>query len=94
MRTLPANAPAAVLLTAVLLHGCGEQADEQAADQPGAPIDMPATPAQIDKLDEVVERYPEVKPLADQARADGTVTEQEIIGVLTEAEKVKAAGGE
>jgi hypothetical protein len=88
--------PALLLLATSLLCGCGEQADDpdatQSAGQPGAPIDLPATPDQIAKLDAVVERFPEVAPLADQARADGTVTEQEIIGVLTEAERLKTAG--
>ena len=91
MQNLPRLAPAALLLTALLSHGCGDQSTEQATDQPGDPIAIPATPEQIEKLDQVVERVPQIKPLADQARADGTVTEQEIIEVFTEAEKVKNA---
>jgi len=87
--------PALLLLAAGLLYGCGEQADNPDAalstGQPGDPIDLPATPDQLAKLDAVVERFPEVAPLADQARADGTVTEQEIIEVFTEAERVKAS---
>jgi hypothetical protein len=85
--------PAALLLAALVLPGCGDQPDDQSAEQTGEPIDLPATPDQLGKLDAVVERFPEVKPLADEARSDGTVTEQEIIEVLTEAERVKAAGG-
>ncbi|NBC14094.1 MAG: hypothetical protein GVY09_12265 [Gammaproteobacteria bacterium] len=77
----------AVLSAALLLPGCGNGNNEQA----GQPIDMPATPDQLQKLDRVVERFPEVAPLAEQARADGTVTEQEIIDVLSAAEQVKAA---
>ncbi|MBK1630100.1 hypothetical protein CKO31_04960 [Thiohalocapsa halophila] len=77
----------AVLSAALLLPGCGDGNSEQA----GQPIEMPATPDQLQKLDRVVERFPEVAPLAEQARADGTVTEQEIIDVLAEAERVKAA---
>lgn len=79
------------LLSALLLPGCGDGNSEGAADQPGQPIDMPATADQLEKLDRVVERFPEVESFADQARADGTVTEQEIIDVLSEAEQVKAA---
>ena len=79
-------APAALLLAALSLSGCGDDA----ADQAAAPLDLPATADQLEKLAAVVERFPEVAPLAEQARADGTVTEQEIIEVLTEAERVKA----
>ncbi len=79
------------LLAALLLQGCGDQSGEQVAEGSGEPIDMPATPEEIEKLDAVVERFPEVKPLADQARADGIITEFEIIEVLEEAEGVKAA---
>jgi hypothetical protein len=86
--------PAALLLPALLLHGCGDQPpDQQAADPPGEPIDLPATPEQLDMLERVVERFPEVKPLADQAKADGTVTEQEIVAVFAEAEQLKEARG-
>lgn len=81
----------ALLGAALLLPGCGDDSSEQAADPAGQPIDMPATPDQLEKLDRVVERFPEVAPLAEQAKADGTITEQEIIDVLSEAEKVKAA---
>jgi hypothetical protein len=82
-------APAALLLGALLLAGCGEQSSDQAAE----PLDLPATPEQIEKLERVVERFPEVRPLADQARADGEITEQEIIEVLTAAEAAKATRG-
>lgn len=81
----------ALLAAALLLPGCGDGNSEQAADPAGQPIDMPATPDQVEKLDRVVERFPEVASLAERARADGTITEQEIIDVLTEAETVKAA---
>jgi hypothetical protein len=94
MRTPSPLTPAALLLPALLLQGCGDQSpDRQAADAPGEPIDLPATPEQLDMLDRVVERFPEVKPLADQAKADGTVTEQEIIAVFAEAEQLKEARG-
>lgn len=92
MHTLPRLAPATLLLTALLLHGCGDQSTEQATDQPGDSSVIAASPEQIEKLDQVVERFPQIKPLADQARADGTITGQEVIEVFTEAEKVKNAG--
>ncbi len=92
MRTL-LRLTATALLVTLLLPGCGEQTTEQATGQPGDPIDLPATPAQIAKLDAVIERFPEVKPLAAQARSDGRVTEQEIIEVFTAAEQAKAARG-
>ena len=87
MPPLSRIAPAAALLGALSMTGCGDNA----ADQAAAPLDLPATPDQLEKLAAVVERFPEVAPLAEQARADGTVTEQEIIEVLAEAERVKAA---
>ena len=77
---------AAPLLTALSPSGCGDDP----ADQAAAPLDLPATPDKLEKLAAVVERFPEVAPLAEQARADGTVTEQEIIEVLSEAERAKA----
>lgn len=99
MRTLPRSFIAVMPLAALLLHACGDpvgdQAGDQAGDRPGDPLRIPATPDQIEKLDAVVERFPEVGPMAERARADGNVTEQEIIEVFTEAEKLKeAAGGE
>lgn len=80
-----------LLVTALILPGCSDQGPEQTAGQAGEPIDLPATPEQLEKLERLVERFPEVAPIADQARADGTVTEQDIIDVLTAAEKAKAA---
>ena len=87
MRTLFRCLLPSTLLAFLILPGCGDQA----ADQAGEPLEMPAMPEQIEKLDAVIERFPEVKPLAEQARADGTVTEQEIIDVFAEAEKLKNA---
>ncbi|WP_296896772.1 hypothetical protein [Thiohalocapsa sp.] len=91
MKTCTLLSTASLLLTALILPGCSEQGPEQAADQAGEPIDLPATPEQLEKLERVVERFPEIAPIADQARADGTITEQDIIDVLTAAEKAKAA---
>jgi hypothetical protein len=82
-----------ILIYSLLLHGCGDEAAEQTAGQPGDPIDLPATPEQIAKLEAVVRRFPEVKPLADRAEADGTITEGEILEVFTAAERAKDAGG-
>ena len=97
MHSLSRFIPAALLLATLLLTGCGDESGDaignQVGNQVGEPIDMPATPEQIEMLDQVVERFPEIRPLADQARADGTVTEQEILNLFTEAEKVKAARG-
>jgi hypothetical protein len=81
--------PAALLLTTLSLAGCGDDTSEQT----GQPLDLPASPEQLEMLDAVVERFPELAPVAERARADGTVTEQEIIDVLTEAERLKEAGG-
>lgn len=86
-------AAAPLLLASLLLPGCGDPSTDATEGQAGEPLDLPATPDQLEKLDAVVERFPEVRPLAEQARADGTVTELEIIEVLSEAEKVKAARG-
>jgi hypothetical protein len=83
------HTPAALLLGVLLLAGCGDQPPEQA----GEPIALPATPDQLEKLERVVERFPEVAPLAEQARADGTVTEQEIIDVFSAAEEATAVHG-
>ncbi|MCG6941916.1 MAG: hypothetical protein LJE69_11785 [Thiohalocapsa sp.] len=69
------------LLLPALLQSCSDRAD------------APATPDQIAKLDQVVERVPAVKPLADKAKADGTVTQREILDVFTAAEKVKKGDG-
>jgi PBP1b-binding outer membrane lipoprotein LpoB len=91
MKTCTLLSTASLLLTALILPGCSEQSPEQAADQAGEPIDLPASPEQLEKLERVVERFPEVASIADQARADGTITEQDIIDVLTAAEKAKAA---
>jgi hypothetical protein len=77
-------------LAILLLGGCGDQPPDQVGGQAGEPLDLPATPEQLEKLERVVERFPEVRPLADQARADGSVTEQEIIEVFTAAEAAKA----
>ncbi len=89
------TAPILVLVTAGLLSGCGEQAGDpdgpQSAGQPGDVIGLPATPDQLQMLDAVVERFPELAPLAERARADGEVTEQEIIRVFTEAERLKGS---
>lgn len=91
LNTLPRLAPFTLLLAALILQACGDQSTEQATDRPGDLMVTPATPEQIEKLDQVVARFPQIKPLADQALADGTVTEQEIIEVFTAAEKVKNA---
>lgn len=88
------HTPAALLLGVLLLPGCGDQAPDQPGEQASEPIALPATPHQLEKLERVVERFPEVAPLAEQARADGTVTEQEIIDVFGAAEEAKAAHGE
>jgi len=102
MHCLLRFSPAALLLVTLLLTGCGDESGDpvgndpignQVGNQAGEPIDMPATPEQIEMLNRVLERFPAVRPLADQARADGTVTEQEIIRLFTEAEKAKAARG-
>ncbi|WP_058554896.1 hypothetical protein [Thiohalocapsa sp. ML1] len=88
MQIFPRLAPAALLLTALSLAGCGDGTSDQA----GQPLDLPASPEQLKMLDAVVERFPELSPAAERARADGEVTEQEIIDVLTEAERLKEAG--
>ena len=91
MHALPSIA-STVLLSTMLLHGCGDEAAQRTAGQPGDPIDLPATPEQIAKLEAVVERFPEIKPIADQAKADGTVTEGEILEVFSAAERITQPG--
>lgn len=50
---------------------------------------LPATADQLMKLDQVIERYPTLSELADKARADGSVTEGEIIAIFEAAVALK-----
>ncbi len=52
---------------------------------------MPATPDQLAKVEQVLERFPAVMAIYDKAKSDGVVTEQEIIEILQQAQSIKDA---
>jgi hypothetical protein len=86
--------PLTVLISAVLLPGCATTTNAPglgATQPPEEPRLCPlATPNQVAKVDAVVERWPELKPLADEAKANGSVTPMEVIEILMVAERVQA----
>jgi hypothetical protein len=86
--------PLTVLISAVLLPGCATTTNAPglgATKPPEEPRFCPlATPEQVAKVDAVVERWPELKPLADEAKANGSVTPMEVIEILMVAERVQA----
>ena len=65
---------------ALLLTGCGD-----------AP-DRPARPDQIEKLNQVIERFPTLEPARTAANADGVITEHEIIAIFDQAQALPKAG--
>lgn len=71
--------PFATLGVALLLNGCGD------------PADVPARPDQIEKLNQVVERYPALNGLYEQAKDDGIITKREILAILAEGKKLTEA---
>lgn len=64
---------------ALLLTGCND-----------AP-DRPARTDQIEKLNQVIERFPSLKPARAAANADGVITEHEIIAIFEQAETLPPA---
>ena len=69
----------AALALPLLLSGCGD-----------AP-DRPAQPEQIEKLNQVVQRFPALEPAMQSARADGVITEHEIIAIFEQAQALSKA---
>ena len=65
---------------ALLLPACGD-----------AP-DRPAQADQIEKLDQVIERFPTLEPARNAANSDGVITEHEIIAIFEQAEVLPKAG--
>ena len=70
------------LAAALLLAACSE---------PPAPTETPATPDQLAKIEQVVERFPAVTETYEAAKSDGVVSEQEIIEILQRAQSIKDA---
>lgn len=71
---------APTLAVALLLTGCGD-----------AP-DRPAQADQIEKLNQVIERFPTLEPARNAANADGVITEHEIIAIFSQAEALPKGG--
>jgi hypothetical protein len=74
---LPALAVALTL--ALLLPGCSDAPDQ------------PAQADQIEKLNQVIERFPSLEPARNAANADGVLTEHEIIAIFEQAEALPKA---
>ena len=71
---------AVTLALALLLPGCGDAPDQ------------PAQADQIDKMNQVIERFPSLEPARNAANADGVITEHEIIAIFEQAEALPKAG--
>ncbi|MGB5736999.1 MAG: hypothetical protein WBM40_21405 [Thiohalocapsa sp.] len=64
-----------------LLIGCSDAPDRS------------AQPDQLEKLNQVVERFPALEPARRAANADGVITEHEIIGIFEQAQALAPPGG-